>query len=98
MAAETPGDAELMHHLTETGQAVELGGGVTAAMDVYEGIVRSIVAHARQQPSITVAEVRDLLSTSRRNAMALLEHLDAERITLRRGDERVLGPRAAAYE
>jgi selenocysteine-specific elongation factor len=34
--------------------------------------------------------VRDSLGTSRRYAQALLEHLDAKRVTLRRGDEHVL--------
>ena len=40
--------------------------------------------------SITIATLRDELQTSRRYAQALLELLDAERVTLRVGDERVL--------
>ena len=35
---------------------------------------------------------RDELGTSRKFAQAYLEHLDGERVTLRRGDERVLAP------
>jgi len=42
---------------------------------------------------VTLAQVRDLLGTSRKYAQALLEHMDEERITRRVGDERVLrGP------
>jgi len=40
--------------------------------------------------SVTLARVRDELGSSRRYVQALLEHFDAERLTLRRGDERVL--------
>jgi selenocysteine-specific elongation factor len=46
--------------------------------------------------SITLAELRDELGVSRRHAQALLEHLDAARVTLRLADDsRVLrGSRA----
>jgi selenocysteine-specific elongation factor len=40
--------------------------------------------------TITVAVVRDLFKTSRKYALALLEHLDAAGVTKRVGDERVL--------
>jgi selenocysteine-specific elongation factor len=36
--------------------------------------------------SVTLAQVRDELGTSRKFAQALLEHLDAERVTIRRGE------------
>jgi hypothetical protein len=35
-------------------------------------------------------------SSSRRYAQALLEHMDAEKVTIRRGDEHVLRRRRAA--
>ncbi len=35
---------------------------------------------------ITLAGLRDALGTSRKFAQALLEHLDSERVTIRRGD------------
>ena len=40
--------------------------------------------------SVTLAQVRDMFGTSRKYAQALLEHMDAERITRRVGDARVL--------
>jgi selenocysteine-specific elongation factor len=39
---------------------------------------------------ITLAEVRDLFTTSRKYAQAFLEHLDAMDITVRDGDFRKL--------
>jgi selenocysteine-specific elongation factor len=38
---------------------------------------------------VTVASLRDQFSTSRKHALALLEHLDQQRITRRQGDTRV---------
>jgi selenocysteine-specific elongation factor len=49
-----------------------------------------LTAVIQREGSITLARARDELGTSRKYAQAYLEHLDAEHITLRRGDERVL--------
>ena len=56
---------------------------------------------ASRQGSISVAELRDELATSRRYAVALLEHFDAEKALIRRGERHALrrslssGPGAA---
>jgi selenocysteine-specific elongation factor len=44
----------------------------------------------REKGTTTVAEVRDHFGTSRKYALAYLEHLDAIGITVRVGDERRL--------
>ena len=49
-----------------------------------------------REGSVTIARLRDELGTSRKYAQALLEHLDAQRVTLRRGDEHVLRARGKA--
>ena len=51
---------------------------------------RRIQAHLAAQGTITLAEVRDLFGTSRKYAQAVLEEMDARRITRREGDGRVL--------
>jgi len=50
-------------------------------------LVREMVA---EQGSVTVASLRDRMGASRRPVLALLEHLDARRVTRRVGDARVL--------
>jgi selenocysteine-specific elongation factor len=40
--------------------------------------------------AVTVAQVRDALGSSRKFAVALLAHLDSQRVTVRRGDEHVV--------
>ncbi len=53
-------------------------------------MVEQIVRRLREQGKITVAEVRDLFGTSRKYALAIMEHLDETKVTVRVGDERVL--------
>jgi selenocysteine-specific elongation factor len=43
-----------------------------------------------QKGQVTLAEVRDLLGTSRKYVQALLEHLDAAGVTVRVGEARKL--------
>ena len=64
--------------------------GVAFATDAYREMVERVSAHIRANGSVTLAEVRNMLSTSRKYAQALLEHMDAERITRRVEDARVL--------
>jgi selenocysteine-specific elongation factor len=43
-----------------------------------------------KKPEMTVAEFRDLLNTTRKYALPLLEFLDSQKVTLRTGDIRKL--------
>ncbi|HLF79008.1 MAG TPA: selenocysteine-specific translation elongation factor [Dehalococcoidia bacterium] len=92
--ADQAPDVELLAHLVEKGDIVDVGNNTVFAADAYERMIEAVVAHLRQRETITMAEARDLLGSSRRYVQPFLESLDAARITLRRGDERVLGPRA----
>jgi selenocysteine-specific elongation factor len=52
-------------------------------------------AYLARHGSITLAQLRDELGTSRKFAQALLEHFDAARVTLRRPDDRRVLRRSA---
>ena len=80
---------ELLAYLEERGQVVRAGEVVFAA-EAYREMVERIVAHLREKGTITLAQVRDMLGTSRKYAQALLAHMDEQQITRRLGDERVL--------
>jgi selenocysteine-specific elongation factor len=56
--------------------------------------VSGALALIDQNGSVSAAELRDRFGTSRKYAIALLEHLDSRGITQRRGDLRVRNPRA----
>ena len=89
-----PGDQhpapDLLGFLVDNGTVVDVGAGVVFLSEAYEKLVDLAVAHLREKGSARLAELRDVLGTSRRNAQAFLENLDSRRITLRRGEERVL--------
>lgn len=84
------GDEELLESLVEQNRLVRLPGGVLFRRQDFDAAVEKIIAAARERGAITLADVRDLLDTSRKYAQALLEELDARRVTRRVGDERVL--------
>ena len=83
-------DPELFDHLVEQRQVVKLADNVVFTASAYEEMVGRIISHMKSRGKITVAEVRDLFQTSRKYALALMEHLDEKKITRRVGDERVL--------
>src|SRR5437764_7286620 len=93
--ADLPGvDAELLEALVERGEVVAIADGVHLGRAAYEEMVAAALGAIDAQGSVTVAALRDRFGTSRKYALALLEHLDDERITRRVGDARVRGSRA----
>jgi selenocysteine-specific elongation factor len=56
----------------------------------YDGLVQAVREHFSRENTLTVAQFRDRFDTSRRYALAFLEHLDTIGITLRDGDLRRL--------
>ena len=92
---EPPLDADLaapeeLAALREHGRAVRLGPAMHAHPDALAEARDRIVAAIERDGAITLAGARDELQTSRKYAQAYLEHLDADRVTIRRGDQRVL--------
>jgi selenocysteine-specific elongation factor len=73
---------------------VRAGPALHFHVEAVESARRRVVALAEAHGEFTLAQVRDELGTSRKYAQALLEHLDGARVTLRRGEARVLRRRA----
>jgi selenocysteine-specific elongation factor len=92
--AEPPLDSELpaadLAALRTHGRAVRLGRTMHVHPEPLADVTERLVAVIEREGAITLARARDELATSRKYAQAYLEHLDAEHVTLRRGDERVL--------
>jgi selenocysteine-specific elongation factor len=96
---QPPLDSELdrgdLAALRAAGRAVRVSKTLHYHPDVLTAVRERVAAlAARSGGSITLATLRDELGTSRKFAQALLEHLDAERVTIRRGDEHFLRRRA----
>jgi selenocysteine-specific elongation factor len=88
-------DMSVVFALLDEGEVVRVGDELYFATPDIERIVDTIIGLIRSRGSLTVAEARDALGTSRKYALALLEHLDGQRITHRIGDSRVLGSKAS---
>ncbi len=86
---EQVGD-EVLNALIEQGRLVKLNEDVLFLAETYEEMRQRIVAYLQENPSLTVAQVRDMFDTSRKYALALVNYLDEQRVTRRVGDERVL--------
>ena len=92
---EPPLDSELdaadLAALRSAGRAVRVSKALHYHPEVLVEVgerVRSLAA--RHGGAVTLGQLRDELGTSRKFAQALLEHLDAEKVTIRRGDAHVL--------
>ena len=71
------------------GRAVRVGRAMYAHPDALDdGPRRASRRSSPRRAAITMARLRDELGTSRKYAQALLEHLDAARVTLRLPDDR----------
>jgi selenocysteine-specific elongation factor len=89
---EPPLDAEpeLLAALRAHGRAVRLGPTMHVHTDALDEVHDLVVAAIERDGQITLAQLRDELKTSRKYAQAYLEHFDATKVTLRRGEARVL--------
>ena len=83
-------DPELLGFLADIGEVVPIGEGIVYAADAYQRIVDNVLGHIRDNGQITVAETRDLLGSSRKYVLPLLQSMDVRRLTRRVGDDRVL--------
>jgi selenocysteine-specific elongation factor len=82
--------------LEREGAIVRFGGDLAYTAERFAAAREAVTAQCQVGGSITLAQLRDALGTSRRVAQALLERLDADGVTRRIGDERVLRRRGRA--
>lgn len=81
---------EVVRALAQRGDLVRVSEDIAFTKDAYSRAVAMVKELIATSGSVTVAQLRDRMGASRRPAMALLEHLDAEKLTRRVGDQRVL--------
>jgi selenocysteine-specific elongation factor len=89
-------DKELAAFLEREGKLVRVGDGFAVAGGAYEDAKRLLIEECDREGSITLARFRDLIGAGRKQAQLLLERFDADGITRRIGDERVLRRKARA--
>ena len=92
-------DASLGHRalgvLEKQGRARRVSGDFAFDADACAALERGVVDRLRACPGATAAELKEAMGVSRKHAIPLLEHFDAQGITKRDGDVRTLGPKGA---
>lgn len=81
---------EVIRALAQRGEVVRLSEDIAFTREAYADAVEMVKDLIATTGSVTVAQLRDRMGASRRPVLALLEHLDAARLTRRVGDQRVL--------
>jgi selenocysteine-specific elongation factor len=81
---------DIVSALVSQGTLVRLSEDVLLLQATFDEMVARVRAFIEENGSMTVAQVRDEFNTSRKYALALMEHLDNQKVTRRVGDERVL--------
>ena len=83
-------EPDLLNLLVQQKKVVKVSAETVFLTEAYNQMVQKVVDRLKEKGRITLAEVRDLLRTSRKYAQALLEYMDGQKITRRIGDDRVL--------
>ena len=76
--------------LRESGAIVVVSEDIVFRKEDYQSMVEKIRQLLLQKNRVSMAEVRDLLNSSRKYVQPLLEHMDATGLTVRDGDTRRL--------
>ncbi len=84
-------DQELVQFLIRRGTLVKVADDLYFHPDALDKARVQLQQFLKEKGQITVGEARDLLGTSRKYALPLLEYFDREKVTKRVGDVRVPG-------
>lgn len=82
--------SDILRLMAKEGSLVRINDSMYITTSTYNKIIESLKDFFRRKPEMTVAEFRDILSTTRKYALPFLEYLDSNKITLRVGDVRKL--------
>jgi selenocysteine-specific elongation factor len=81
---------QLLNLATHAGQLVRVKDDLYYTPDTLQGIEARLREHLKAHEKITVIGFKDLAGVTRKHAVDLLEYFDAQRVTLRLEDHRVL--------
>ena len=93
-AARVAGLSKAFDMLLARGALVRVGDDLYRGSQIDE-IRARVETHLRQNARMTAADFRNMLGTSRKFAVPLLEWLDAQAVTIRNGDYRTLRKKPA---
>lgn len=83
-------EPELLGALADQGTIVSAGPDVVFAAEVFDEMREAVIGYCQANEEVSINDVRELLGTSRKYSLALLEQLDRDNVTMRVGDMRKL--------
>ena len=83
---ERPEAKQVLESLITSGDLILLTQQICLYRDIYEKILQTAQIHFESNDSLTLAQLRDLLQTSRKYAQAIIEYFDKVHITKKDGD------------
>lgn len=82
--------SDMLGLMVKEGSLIRIHETIYITSALYEKMIGKLRGFYKKKPDMTVAEFRDILSTSRKYALPYLEYLDSKKVTLRVGDVRKL--------
>jgi selenocysteine-specific elongation factor len=80
--------SDILNLMVKEGGIVRISDSIYITSSVYRKMIENLKEIFSRKSEMTVAEFRDILSTTRKYALPFLEYLDSNKITLRVGDIR----------
>jgi selenocysteine-specific elongation factor len=87
---------ELLAHLERDGSLVRAPGDLWFDAGAIDELRERVVAHLNEHGELSTTAYKDLIGTTRKFAVPLMELFDSEHLTIRRGEARVLRRRSGA--
>jgi selenocysteine-specific elongation factor len=82
--------SDILKLMVKEGNLVRINESMYLTTSVYNDMINALKNFFSKKPEMTVAEFRDILKTTRKYALPILEYLDSNKVTLRVGDVRKL--------
>ncbi|HEY3175916.1 MAG TPA: selenocysteine-specific translation elongation factor [Candidatus Polarisedimenticolia bacterium] len=92
LGLETARAEKMVHLLLASGRLVKIKDGRFFHTEAIEALKRRLWLFRQERRIIDIGSFKELTGTSRKNAIPLLEHLDAVRVTRRVGSDREILP------
>ncbi len=80
---------EVLNWLTQAGKAVKVADDIVMHPQMLEQAIKLVKTHLEEKGTLSLGELRDLLQSSRKYSLAILEYMDAAKITKRYNDVRI---------
>jgi len=81
---------DLLKMLADEGRISRVNDSIYLDRGTLDAMRSDLIRYLQEKKEITIAEFRDLVKTSRKYAVPLMEYFDSQKLTQRVGDKRVL--------